>query len=587
VIHRNIKPSNVLFDNQNQAFLSDFCQVKRSTTVADRLFNEIDGAPNSISPELALGGWNLDHRSDIYSLAALVYEMLAGQPPFPGANPITQALQHVNAVPQDLHTLRPDLPDGVVAAVEWAMSKNPDHRFRTAGEFALILEQQAFYPGLYTRQSRGLRLGAVIRTVLLSLLTLLAAAFGAGFYLNWNGYLPERYAFQGYFKPTATATFTLPPPTPSPSLAPAVTTMPRPTSTQTFAATATLPSPTQTPIAAAPTPQNYSLLSSPVVGFADKIAVIAQGEVWVSNLDGSDLTQVTSSGGVKSDLKWTPDGSGLVFMQDFCFKALDMETGRLNSLGCFTDFEISPDMQQMVLGKKIMLAGNRNRQWLNFLAPFDWDILPGLANIPQQPEHGGCPFRAGYQLKFSPYEDTMAAIFSPDMGVPQYLVRLFRRKPCGELNVNLIDEFPGARFRLRGPQGTNLMPTILDFGWDGASLFAVHGDYLHGYGEMVIYNSSAEAKSAYTLYPVQGQCCYQDIQWSPDGSYLLFVFQDARFGVGAEVYYIPYDVIKNMITTRDFRNASGVQLTPIPFPDHLFADHIAERVEPALRQAVP
>jgi hypothetical protein len=189
------------------------------------------------------------------------------------------------------------------------------------------------------------------------------------------------------------------------------------------------------------------------------------------------------------------------------------------------------------------------------------------------------------QVQFSPFDDKMAAIFSPDMGVAQYIVRLFRRKPCGELGVDLIDEFPGARFRIRGPQGSSQMPRIFDFGWDGDSLFAVHGDYLHGYGEMVIYNRLTGRVD--TLYPVQGQCCYQHIQWSPDGSYLLFVFQDARFGVGAQVYYVPFDLIANLINSRDYRNTKGVQLTPIPFPDGFFDQTIDQRVEPALRQAIP
>jgi len=149
----------------------------------------------------------------------------------------------------------------------------------------------------------------------------------------------------------------------------------------------------------------------------------------------------------------------------------------------------------------------------------------------------------------------------------------------------LATDLTPSRLGLRGPTRTSQRAKIDDFGWDGGDLFALHGDYLHGYGEMVIYNRRTGLTR--TVSPVQGQCCYQDIQWSPDGSYLLFVFQDASIGEGAQVYYIPYDLVNNMIQSNDLRNVKGSVLQPIAFPAGFFADNKTERVEPALRQAVP
>jgi hypothetical protein len=258
--------------------------------------------------------------------------------------------------------------------------------------------------------------------------------------------------------------------------------------------------------------------------------------------------------------------------------------GDSTQMGCFEDLEFSPDMLRLVFGNKVTLEGNRNKQWLNFLFPYDADLVSMVDHIPQEPIYGGCPFVGGMQLKFSPYDDTMAGIFSPDMGRSEYEISVYQRRDCGD-PLDFKAYFTASRFRIRGPMGTGSKPTIQDFGWDGLSLFAVHGDYLHGYGEMVIYN---HANGRYnTLYPVQGQCCYQDIQWSPDGSYLLFAFQNANTGKGTQIYYIPYSFIQNLIDTRDYSNRKGGELQPIPFPDNFFSSNVEERVEPALRQAVP
>jgi hypothetical protein len=261
--------------------------------------------------------------------------------------------------------------------------------------------------------------------------------------------------------------------------------------------------------------------------------------------------------------------------------------GDLQKLGCYEDLEISPDMQQIAIGEKVIVEeaqGNQSKLWLNFIAPFDLELLPQVPDVPQIPIYGGCPFTGGRQLKFSPFDDTMAAIFSPDMGRSEYSVSIYQRRDCGQ-DLKFMADLTPRQLSLRNPSGTNDIAKIEDFGWDGGDLLALHGDYLHGYGEMVIYNWRTGLRR--TIFPVLGQCCYQDIQWSPDGSFLLFVFQDSSQGKGSQIYYIPYTVVINMIQSGDLRNLKGTPLQPIPFPTEFFENNVNERVEPALRQAVP
>src|SRR5215216_577386 len=95
IIHRDIKPDNVLFDAGNHPYLSDFGVAKFAETAVSATGHDVMGTPAYISPEQARGE-NVDHRADIYGLGAILYEMLTGKRPYPGDTVIGVAVQHLN-----------------------------------------------------------------------------------------------------------------------------------------------------------------------------------------------------------------------------------------------------------------------------------------------------------------------------------------------------------------------------------------------------------------------------------------------------------------------------------------------------------
>ena len=145
IIHRDIKPENILLAD-GQAVLADF-GIARALDVAggDRLTETglAIGTPAYMSPEQGAGGARLDGRSDIYAVGCVLYEMLAGQPPFTG--PTAQAILARHAVDQVplLRTVRPAVPIQLEQAINRALEKVPADRFATAGEFAKALDAAA------------------------------------------------------------------------------------------------------------------------------------------------------------------------------------------------------------------------------------------------------------------------------------------------------------------------------------------------------------------------------------------------------------------------------------------------------------
>lgn len=138
IIHRDLKPGNILFDNYGEAFLTDFGIVKiyEAEANAPTLTGSVVlGTPAYMSPEQALGK-PLDERSDVYSLGAVLYEMLTGVPPYKGPTSISVAMKHVMEPVPNPREYRPDLPEACIAVVERAMAKDPSARFATAGEMA-------------------------------------------------------------------------------------------------------------------------------------------------------------------------------------------------------------------------------------------------------------------------------------------------------------------------------------------------------------------------------------------------------------------------------------------------------------------
>jgi TolB-like protein/tRNA A-37 threonylcarbamoyl transferase component Bud32/Flp pilus assembly protein TadD len=144
VVHRDIKPENILLES-GHAIVADFGIARAVDQAAGGRLTETGvalGTPAYMSPEQAAGSRDLDSRSDVYSLACVVYEMLAGQPPFTGPTAESVVYQHLAAMPPHIAGIRPAVPESVAAALQRALGKTPADRFRTVALFAEALGAQ-------------------------------------------------------------------------------------------------------------------------------------------------------------------------------------------------------------------------------------------------------------------------------------------------------------------------------------------------------------------------------------------------------------------------------------------------------------
>src|SRR5437763_1837607 len=182
VVHRDIKPENILLES-GEAVVADF-GIARAITAAggDQLTqtgNAI-GTPLYMSPEQGAGGEGLDGRSDVYSLACVLYEMLAGHPPFAGGTAQAILARHtVDPVPP-LRTARATVPTAVEQALGRALAKLPADRYATALQFAEALGGPVPFVAAPARGGSR-RLGAVLGV------GLALAALGAGRALRGPG----------------------------------------------------------------------------------------------------------------------------------------------------------------------------------------------------------------------------------------------------------------------------------------------------------------------------------------------------------------------------------------------------------------
>ena len=134
VVHGDVKPENVLLDDDGRALLVDFGAVRLGGR-ADDAAAPVVGTPLYMSPEQAAGEPALDARSDVYSLAVLGFELLAGRPPFGGASPRAVLLAHLAEPVPSLRALRPEVPAALAATLERALAKDPTARHASVGAF--------------------------------------------------------------------------------------------------------------------------------------------------------------------------------------------------------------------------------------------------------------------------------------------------------------------------------------------------------------------------------------------------------------------------------------------------------------------
>ena len=141
LVHRDVKPQNVLLTPDGDAKVTDF-GIARSLDVEHGMTQTgtVLGTSNYLSPEQASGKATTPS-TDVYSLGVVLYELLTAEVPFPGDNFVAVAMKHINEPPPDLLAKRPDVPLRLAAAIDRAMEKDPERRFKTMNEFASELRQ--------------------------------------------------------------------------------------------------------------------------------------------------------------------------------------------------------------------------------------------------------------------------------------------------------------------------------------------------------------------------------------------------------------------------------------------------------------
>ena len=537
IIHRDIKPDNVLFDGSHNPYLSDFGVAKLTESAISATGEEVIGTPAYISPEQARGE-TVDHRADIYGLGAILYEMLTGNRPFSGETVISIALQHINSpVPNLLHE-RPDLSPEVDAIIKKSLAKDKSQRYNTALDLARALNHAAFgddrtipaVVGLSDRRAtprRNLWIGATV-TLLIALLGVFA----------FRGQIP-------FLAPASTPTGSLVanPATVSPTGTPA----PLPTVTLTVTQiTPTMP---------------------PPPGNADQIAFLSGNELYFMNTDGSGLIQIRTDNSPKSNLQWIT-GNRLVYLSRNCAFMVDGATKQAEQLACFNIDETLEGFRVSPQGDYVAISIQRT---LNIL-PFDIEALKKMdTRFNLTARRDNCfyvtfPFR---DILWSKDEMRLAARIVDTELVASDQIVLFSAdvRNCANVGLTRIDKFPGLNFAFTHKESTK---TITSFDWNGDSLFLLNDSVRNdGFGDLYLYDSVTRQETI--INPIDGDCCYRDARFSPDGKFILFIFQ--RFDSNdVGMYYASLTDIQ-----------AGNPLTPIELPSRFFSSR--DKPQPALRPA--
>jgi len=598
VIHRDLKPDNILFDQQNVPYLADFGIAKLAETSATLTGNAIVGTPAYMSPEQGRGDPDIDGRSDIYSLGAIVFEMLCGKLPYSSNTPTGLIMKHLTEPIPNILDINNDLPSGIQAVIAQALAKRKYVRFSTATELAETLAAAARGEEIAsaravnetmalskdqikatgTRQSKPTapsqpRMSKPVQTqpsgeskksspsfVKWLLLIVIVGGLGYGAY-----YLIAYLGMDIQVSPVSAVE------NPSPTPENEITDMP--TSQPTVVEIAqlveeptltpeptTVLEPTEQPSATPlPTP------SGPVIGGADKLAFVSGNDIWISNLDGTEAQRLTTSGGTKLNTQWTPDGQSVTYITGRCVQAVNIETGQVSTIFCanWSDylggFEASPDGSYIALSLREGL----------YVLPYDFGMLSQIRTKEQLGAAQKCTSYTEASTKtvrWSNDGSSLAVVATvTDQGRSVDMIKVFDVSRCGQPPVR-IDEFPGVRFTMKR---YDINPTIVDFDWDGEALFVLAVNTINDYGEIYQYNIVTQ--KAEIITPLEAHCCYRGFRWSPDDEYFLFAFQDLRYGEGADLYYVIYGTI-----------GAGIGYEPIPLSEEIFTG-TRENPQPAFR----
>jgi len=393
------------------------------------------------------------------------------------------------------------------------------------------------------------------KAILWAGLAVLVVALAVGGYLIFNsiniGKQPPGGAAEGL--PSATV----------PVVAALPTETTAPTNTQPPPPTATA-EPTATPTEVQPTPTDVPP-ASPVLGGADKIAYVVSNNIWIADIDGSNAQQITSDGATKKNLRWLPGRNSLSYISGKCIQMVELGS-EPTTVTCFNNaeyvdaFEVSPD------GKRVAISVDR----LLYIEPYDLERLKSVDSHPDLEAMAECPDLAPYQrnaavgARWSPDSNNMAVIAIGVLtgGRRGDMIQIIAVDRC-IANPAVQLQFPQPHFTFSEYEHN---ATITSFTWDGAGLSVLTGlTRKDAFGEMHIFNHESY-KADLSINPVNGGCCYRDAQFSPDGKFLLFAFQDMTLGPNAvtRIYYIPFGTIGTGTIYDPLRMVEYTDLSELP-----------------------
>lgn len=546
IVHRDLKPGNILFTTRGVALISDFGIAKFTQGEAGNMTGSaIIGTPAYMAPEQAAGE-TVDGRTDIYALGVILYEMLTGKQPYKADTPLAVAIKHMTEPVPRILEANPSLPLWMEKVISTAMAKSKDDRFSTAVEMVETIK--AFLRGEplpetvknskptlkvspYNKTSAvktsaaqapvAKKKGSPALAVIAGLLVL--TALGSGIFLLGGNLLPF-----GKEASTSTPTTEATAETSAPLVE--VTEI----KTESVPKTSTVESPTAT--------ETQSTSARPVIGGADKIALLRNNEIWVMNIDTSEAKQVTRDGVAKFNLQWIPgDGNTLLFMSGKTVKTVNIETDveeiimSFISAEYFEAFSVSPD------GTQAAIVVNREM----YIVPYEPKKLIDMGKksaLLAYVESEGCLFYRDLAVTDALWSDDgkqVAIKYHANLnGVTGDAIRILEIKDCKGLPPSRLDEFPIGRFQFPD--------TIVNFDWDGDLLFFINSDRRNdGFGDLLFYSSFTHKFDYFK--PFENNCCYRDATFSPDGTYVLFAFQDIRLGSDSPInlYYIPSDSLSS------------------------------------------
>ncbi|MFZ6028508.1 MAG: protein kinase domain-containing protein [Chloroflexota bacterium] len=634
IVHRDLKPGNILFDQYGLAYVSDFGIARLSQSTGSTLTGTaILGTPAYMSPEQVQGDKEIDGRSDVYALGVMLFQMLTGSMPYRADTPAKVMMMHLLEPVPHVSNVKAELAEAFDDITDKALAKNPDERYQTANQLAIDVEDAVYNaqidaealaagdsaptriaasPTRVSRPPTGARrpptrplpekaaegaktvalparsgwpLGVIV-AVTLAVLGMVGVLILGAFLV-----VPRLIATRSTQTPALTgvpvaatpvALLSTATPLPAtdtlvPTLEPSPTLLPSDTPQPTAVPTGT-PLPTDTPLPTETLPPPV-----PALGGADKLALLdGDNNLWIMNVDGSEPKKLTTDGTSKDNLQWSPDGQSVVYISGNCAKVIGIETERIDDIACFdaadpnvlNTFQISPDGAWVAVTFYHQL----------FVVPYDSEQLATTRRLSDLKANAVCGKLSPYVsstgtpmgIEWVQWGQDMQSISVIVKGVEQGrqvdLIEILDISNCG-VALQRLDLFPATRFQVSNYQDN---PYFENFTWDGEFLFSFVGGALRngGFADLYLYNT--QTHKGQKINPIgSGACCYRDPSWSPDGRYLMVMFQDITLGLEnvTQLYFIQYGTI-----------GTGATYTPIDLPDGFFSNR-RDQPHPALRPA--